>query len=83
MNFGLSHKVFRFVFVGNGNCIKNKDAEKQEGEEHLPLISQDQSDKIESSGEGMELTFLIMCVDKKTYIKYINKFLKNKIPAII
>lgn len=49
-NFGLFHKFYRFVFLGNGNCMKNKDTEKQEEEEHLPLISENQCDK------GMKLT---------------------------
>lgn len=35
LNFGLFHKFYRFDFLGNGNCIKHKDTEKQEEEEHL------------------------------------------------
>lgn len=51
-NFGLFHKFYRSVFLGNGNCMKNKDTEKQEEEEHLPLISKNQCDK------GMKLTLI-------------------------
>lgn len=52
-------------FLGNGNCARNKDAEKQEEGEHLLLISQYQPDTIVSCVEGMEQTYLITHLKKK------------------
>lgn len=38
---------------GHWNCIKNEDTEKQEEEEHLPLISKNQCDKDLSPDQGI------------------------------
>lgn len=52
LNFALFHKFYRFIFLGHWNCIKIEYTEKQEEEEHLPLISKNQCDK------GMKLTLI-------------------------